>query len=391
MSDPLITRIQQARLHLQAGNVQKALGLLEQARAMARGRPELLAEILPDLEAAYRAAGRGRDAELICREHELTCPQPMVTPLPLTAAPPRSRTRVTAAILAACLLLAAVGTAVWKYRQPSNPEQQATEPPTATAPAMAGPELARSLQPNVGLVLQVATYKGTVAGDRYEMEIPVAQGTCFAISANGFLLTNKHVVDSDGEAPDDLSVAGLPEMRRETTRLVVCFGPDQRAQLAPRLVHRSLWYDLAVLKVERAFSQPLVLAKAKPSQGEQIYAAGYPAVVAGALTQRNARDVAARVIADASLGRVAYGSWLPGGIYSPTITCGIVSVASQTMDSAEFIQIDAAISPGNSGGPLLNARREVVGICTLKTEGHEAYNFALAIPQLRGELDLYAR
>ncbi|MDD3174063.1 MAG: trypsin-like peptidase domain-containing protein [Herbinix sp.] len=68
-----------------------------------------------------------------------------------------------------------------------------------------------------------------------------------------------------------------------------------------------------------------------------------------------------------------------------TMTKGMVSTASRTIESekAEFIQIDASISPGNSGGPLVNANGEVIGINTLYYVDGQNLNFAINVKELQ--------
>lgn len=68
-----------------------------------------------------------------------------------------------------------------------------------------------------------------------------------------------------------------------------------------------------------------------------------------------------------------------------TMTKGMVSTASRKIEGedAEFIQIDAAISPGNSGGPLVNSYGEVIGINTLYYVDGQNLNFAINIKELQ--------
>jgi serine protease Do len=138
-------------------------------------------------------------------------------------------------------------------------------------------------------------------------ELPRGLGSGFIISADGYVMTNHHVV----EGADEIIVT-LPDRREFRAKLV---GSDQRT-------------DVALLK---------------------IAATGLPTV---------------RIGSSASL-RV--GEWViaigsPFGLDS-TVTAGIVSAkARETGDFLPLIQTDAAVNPGNSGGPLINLRGEVVGI-----------------------------
>ena len=136
---------------------------------------------------------------------------------------------------------------------------------------------------------------------------PRGVGSGFILSADGFIMTNAHVV----EGADEVLVT-LTDKREFKARIV---GADKRT-------------DVAVVKIE---------------------ATGLPAVKVG------------------DVSRLRVGEWVmaigsPFGLEN-TVTAGIVSAKQRdTGDYLPFIQTDVAINPGNSGGPLINMRGEVVGI-----------------------------
>lgn len=72
-----------------------------------------------------------------------------------------------------------------------------------------------------------------------------------------------------------------------------------------------------------------------------------------------------------------------GRILDYTITRGIVSNRDRLINGVHYIQTDAAVNPGNSGGPMLNMRGEVIGMVTLKILVMERAGFALHIDHLR--------
>jgi serine protease Do len=76
-------------------------------------------------------------------------------------------------------------------------------------------------------------------------------------------------------------------------------------------------------------------------------------------------------------------SRLPG-----TVTKGTVSAVGRLHDEpGEWVQPDAAVNPGNSGGPLLNLRGEVAGINTLKGHNKEGIAFALSAADVESVLE----
>lgn len=111
--------------------------------------------------------------------------------------------------------------------------------------------------------------------------------------------------------------------------------------------------DLALLRVEAGASTPLVLE------------------LGSANDVRPGQEV------------VAVGSAL--GLLESTVTRGIVS-AVRTEGPLTLLQTDAAINPGESGGPLINRRGEVIGITTLKLKPAESIGFAVAADHARSLL-----
>ena len=154
-------------------------------------------------------------------------------------------------------------------------------------------------------------------------------GSGFIISADGYILTNAHVVDG----ADEITVR-LTDKREFKAKVI---GADKRT-------------DVALIKIE---------------------AAGLPMVKLG---DPNKLKVGEWVLAIGS----------PFG-FDNTVTAGIVSGKGRSLPQENlvpFIQPDAAVNPGNSGGPLFNMRGEVVGINSQiysRTGGYMGLSFAIPI------------
>jgi serine protease Do len=162
-----------------------------------------------------------------------------------------------------------------------------------------------------------------------EREVPRGVGSGFILSADGFIMTNAHVV----EGADEVLVT-LTDKRELKAKII---GTDKRT-------------DVAVIKIE---------------------ATGLPAVKIG------------------DVGKLRVGEWVmaigsPFGLEN-TVTAGIVSAKGrETGDYLPFIQTDVAINPGNSGGPLLNMRGEVIGINSQiysRSGGFQGISFAIPIDE----------
>jgi serine protease Do len=138
------------------------------------------------------------------------------------------------------------------------------------------------------------------------------QGSGFFISADGYIVTNNHVVENASE------VDVQTEDGKNFTAKVI--GTDQRT-------------DLALLKIDgHGANFPWVkLAGNPPRVGDWVLAVGNPFGLGG------------------------------------TVTSGIVSARGRDLGAAgpdDFIQIDAAVNRGNSGGPTFNLAGEVIGVNT---------------------------
>jgi len=152
-------------------------------------------------------------------------------------------------------------------------------------------------------------------------------GSGFIISADGYILTNAHVV----EGGDEINVK-LTDKREFKARVI---GADKRT-------------DVALIKIDGA---------------------GLPLVKFG------------------DPGKLKVGEWVvaigsPFG-FENTVTAGIVSAKGRSLPQENFvpfIQTDVAINPGNSGGPLFNMRGEVIGVNSQiysRTGGFMGLSFAI--------------
>ncbi len=154
-------------------------------------------------------------------------------------------------------------------------------------------------------------------------------GSGFIISEDGYILTNRHVVQNAGQIVVKL---------------------NDRRQLLAEVVGTDSYSDLALLRVD---AQDLPTVEIGSSKNVQV------------------------------------GSWVlaigsPFG-FETSVTAGIVSAKRRNLASDQyvpFIQTDVAINPGNSGGPLFNLSGEVVGVNSQiysRTGGYQGVSFAIPI------------
>ena len=72
-------------------------------------------------------------------------------------------------------------------------------------------------------------------------------------------------------------------------------------------------------------------------------------------------------------------------------TMGIISNANHLQNGVEYLQHDAAMNPGNSGGPLINVRGQLIGINTFVVKDGNSTGFALPVQFLKASLEQYAK
>lgn len=171
----------------------------------------------------------------------------------------------------------------------------------------------------------------------------VGAGTGFIISSNGLILTNKHVVEDD------------------KADYTVLANDGQKYPAKVLAKHPVL--DLALLKIDKTGLTPLNLGNSDSVKVGQFV--------------------------------IAIGNSL--GEFSNTVSFGVVSglsrniTASGTLTGAEeldgLIQTDAAINRGNSGGPLINTKGEVIAINTAMAQGAQNVGFAIPINKAKKMID----
>lgn len=200
-------------------------------------------------------------------------------------------------------------------------------------------EVASRLSPSVVSIVGSGS-QSSIFGYRREIQ---NAGTGFVVTRDGYIITNKHVVEgknrisvimSDGEVYENVKIAGQDPLN-----------------------------DIAFLKIEGVQNlTPAELGDSKTLKiGQQVLAIGN------------------------ALGQ-----------YQNSITAGIISGMNRNVEASDgqgeaeslsgMIQTDAAINSGNSGGPLVNSRGQVIGINTAKAANGDGIGFAIPIGSAKGML-----
>jgi len=168
-------------------------------------------------------------------------------------------------------------------------------------------------------------------------------GSGTIIDKRGYILTSKHVIEDSDEILVFLCKGEDVIVSSETAYEANVIGKHEKA-------------DLAILKIEPGQKNlpEIVLGDSDNLKvQQQVIAIGYP--FADYFYSKEAKSIG-----------------------PPTVTNGIVSLSKpRNLDGVPYIQTDAALNPGNSGGALVNTKGELVGIPTARlTEGQ---NIGLAI------------
>lgn len=171
-------------------------------------------------------------------------------------------------------------------------------------------------------------------------------GSGFIVTADGIIITNKHVV-----------------LETEATYKVLT---NDQKEYAVTNIYRDPLNDLAILKIDATGLTPLELGDS----------------------------------AKLKLGQMAIAIGTPLGEFQNTITTGVVSGLGRGITAGSpyegfverldsVIQTDAAISPGNSGGPLLNSSAQVIGVNTAVSSQGQNIGFAIPANVVKELLDTF--
>jgi S1-C subfamily serine protease len=219
---------------------------------------------------------------------------------------------------------------------------------------------------------------------------PLATGSCFAVTPTGYLLTNRHVV-ADKEFLDDPSVRDAVRDKWnvdiESHVWVLFSGRQYDAEV----VYVSGKNDLAVLHVPRRGQIYFRLAaQADEARGDDVYAAGFPGLGRQALS---AKEVGAALQADDAMNpdQDIKSEFNPRD-FEYTLTKGAIGRCETDGDGQRWIQHEAVIRHGNSGGPLLDETGAAIGINTagqMSDQGESSMNLSLELAQFRAELDAH--
>jgi serine protease Do len=248
-----------------------------------------------------------------------------------------SRSGLRMLALAASISLGIAGTGALWANSSANVEPITKSPVESQARNGALPQFGDIYEQVAPTVVSVRTLRalptespspGNVPGNP-PGNAPQGMGSGFVITEDGYILTNAHVVNDVSEV--NVTLTDLREFKATVV------GLDRRT-------------DVALLKID---------------------AKGLPVAKIGDPDKTRVGDWVA-----------ALGS--PFG-FTQTLTAGIVSAKSRSLPNdayVPFIQTDAALNPGNSGGPLLNTQGEVIGISSQiysPTGGYAGLSFAIPI------------
>jgi len=171
----------------------------------------------------------------------------------------------------------------------------------------------------------------------------IGGGTGFIVSADGYIITNKHVV--------------LDEAADYTVLM------NDETKYAAKVLARDSLSDLAVLKIEKN-NLPIVELgdSADLKVGQSVIAIG------------NALGEFRNTVSTGVISGLAR-----------SVTAGGAGIGSEQL--LNVIQTDASINPGNSGGPLLNIAGQVIGINTAMAQGAQNIGFAIPINEVKNTID----
>lgn len=175
-----------------------------------------------------------------------------------------------------------------------------------------------------------------------QVRTPSGLGSGFFINAEGYLMTNFHVIEGETRISVEVYLQKNGQFERKTCKQV-------------RIIALNKFVDLALLKIEDADApkfKTLTLGSSDAlAVGQQVFAIGSP------------------------LG------------LERTVTEGILSTKTRQLAGELYLQTTTQINPGNSGGPLFNLGGEVIGVTNMKITFGEGLGFAIPVETVRYFLD----
>jgi serine protease Do len=175
-----------------------------------------------------------------------------------------------------------------------------------------------------------------------QVRTPGGLGSGFFINADGYLITNFHVIEGETEISVEVYRQTDGQLQRDVYRRV-------------RIVAINKFHDLALLHIEDKNAPKFKYVSLGSSDalavGDPVFAIGSPM----------------------GLER--------------TVTQGIISTKTRELEGELYLQTTAQINPGNSGGPLFNMAGEVVGVTNMKIIFGEGLGFAIPVELVKNFLD----
>lgn len=175
-------------------------------------------------------------------------------------------------------------------------------------------------------------------------------GTGFVVNDNGLIVTNFHVVET-AFSEGTVAVAKFMDLPGQPERPLELWGAWPRRDLVM----------LQLKKNEGDRFRPMPIAKAGAKQGEEVYAIGYPT---NGMTDKLTSTVTRGIVS--------------GSRTTTDLENMVPEIKGQFESSGAWLQTDCALNRGNSGGPLLNAAGEVIGVNTLSLPAMDSFYFAVA-------------
>jgi serine protease Do len=175
-----------------------------------------------------------------------------------------------------------------------------------------------------------------------QVRTPEGLGSGFFINADGYLITNFHVIEGETELSVEVYHQNNGQLQRDTYKQV-------------RIVAINKFHDLSLLKIEDKDAPKFKFITLGSSDnlnvGDSVFAIGSP------------------------LG------------LERTVTQGILSTKTRELEGELYLQTSTQINPGNSGGPLFNLAGEVVGVTNMKITFGEGLGFAIPVELVKNFLD----
>ena len=294
---------------------------------------------------------------------------------------------------------------------PESAQERSTQPAMSQPGMPAQPQSAEGLAGKLAAAFPAGNPLEQARNATVFIKTPWGSGSGFFVTANGYIVTNRHVVEFDAAQLKDFKgkadklAAELERDRRNREvlerQLASIRDPGVRRQVEEELQRRKEAHEKYSAMHKEIIGQLQRIERSSWSADIKVVLIDGSELAVQTLKMSDRADLALlsvdcynapfiRPVTDnrhLGQGQKVYSIGSPMGLRH-TVTAGIIS-GYREHKGRKFIQTDAPINPGNSGGPLIDEQGGLIGINTMVLRDAQGIGFAVPFEEVKSEFGQY--